>query len=161
MLPDEPAPSQNPYQTPQGMAVSMDAGSAEGKMDGAANMLRQTKPWVRLMSVMMFIGSAFMVLGGSFVMIASVAGPTVGVTTVVGIVYVAMAFIYIVPAVYLWKYAARIDTFVRQRTAGTLTSALEAQKSFWRFVGIAMLVILGIYVGIFVFAIIAGVASSM
>jgi hypothetical protein len=116
-------------------------------------MLQQTKPWVRFISVMMFIGSAFMVLGG--VMMAAGGGMfgvggSIGI--VMGAVYIGMAACYVIPAVFLWNYADRITAFIRQRSAFTLGAALESQKSFWKFVGIMMVLALCIYVGLFFFA---------
>ena len=132
--------SDNPYQATQFMAVSSDGGGADPKLDRAVSMLHQTKPWVRFISVMMFIGSAFMVLGGLFMMVGSATGAFAGggFSAVLGGVYIAMALFYIIPAVFLWKYADRIALFVRERSTGALASALEAQKSFWKFVGIMM-----------------------
>ena len=155
--------SDNPYQTPQVIAGSIDAGGADPKLERAVSMLRQTKPWVRFISVMMFIGSAFMVLGGLIMMISGAAGvgPAAGVGAVIGVVYIVMALFYIIPAVFLWRYADRIALFVQERSTGALASALEAQKSFWKFVGILMLVVMAIYAVIIVFTILAFVLRSM
>ena len=72
-----------------------------------------------------------------------------------------MALIYIFPAVFLWKYADRIAVFMRERSTGALASALEAQKSFWKFVGILTAVVLAIYAAIFVVAIWGVVAVDL
>ncbi len=72
-----------------------------------------------------------------------------------------MALIYIVPAIYLWRYADRIALFIQERSTGTLASALEAQKSFWKFVGILMLVVVAMYAVGIIIAIVVGAAGSM
>ncbi len=143
------SPDINPYQAPQITTSASgfdDVGDADPSLDRAANMLRQTKPWVRFVSVMLFIGAALMVLLGLVLVIGGMANampmPFGGM---LGLIYIAMACLYVVPGVFLWAYANRIRVFLDQRTPGTLASALESQKSFWRFVGISLLVIMCLY----------------
>ena len=163
--------SENPYETPQ--AAIMDAGApaiADPELTQAASMLRQTKPWVRFISVLMFICSGFMILGGLFMLVGGAAmtgaggNPgmaAAGFGAVVGGIYIAMALLYIVPAIFLWRYADQIARFDRDRSSGRLATALEAQKSFWKFVGIAALIMLAVYFVAIGIAIVGGVASSM
>ena len=156
--------SDNPYQATKLTEFSSPAGEADPTLDRAVSMLSQTKPWVRFISVMMFLGCGFMVLGGVGLIIGSAAGGfgMPGVTGfIIGGVYIVMALFYIVPAIFLWMYADRIKLFVQERSTGTLASALEAQKSFWKFVGIIMLIVIAIYAVIFVFALVGGVVASM
>ena len=143
-------------------------GAAGPQLDGAAEMLRQTRPWVRLVSILMFVGAAFMVLGGGFMMLGGAAtgigelGPAAGVPVMVmGVIYIAMALLYIVPATYLWQYASRSQEFDLQRSASALTSALQAQKSFWKFFGICIVIYLVLVIGVIGIAIFAGLAGSM
>ncbi len=116
-------------------------------------MLRQTKPWVRFISVLMFIGAAFVVIAGIGILISGgrMVGVQGGFGPLIGGIYFVMAILYIVPGIFLWKYADGIRNFLEEKSAGALTTALEAQKSFWRFVGIVALVILIIYGFIFLF----------
>ena len=151
----------NPYASPQITTMASDPGRGEPALDGAAEMLRQTKPWVRFISVMLFLGAAFIALAGLFVMGGGISEAMPGgIGAFLGFIYIAMAFLYIVPAVFLWMYADRIGVFLRDRSPGRLASALAAQKSFWRFVGIAMLVILCLYGLMFVLGIVFAVGSS-
>lgn len=76
-----------------------------------------------------------------------------------GFIYIVMAIVYIIPAVFLWMYADRIGGYLRQKSSGALASALEAQKSFWKFTGILTLIVLCLYAIIFFFAVFAGVAA--
>jgi hypothetical protein len=147
----------NPYRSAESIGVSNDVGGADANLYGAVNMLSQTKPWVRFISVVMFIGSAFMILAGVVMMAAPMAaGGAFSVWTIIfGVVYIAMAVFYIMPAVFLWRYADRIAMFVQEGTAGSLASALESQKSFWKFVGILTMVIMAVYAVAIVFTIVA------
>jgi hypothetical protein len=150
--------SSNPYQTPSFSADKASVADSDLKLDRKAEMLRQTKPWVRFMSVMMLIGSVFMVLGGIVLMVSSAAGAFPGrIGALVGGMYIGMALLYIVPAIFLWMYASRIAVFLGDRSTSALASALESQKSFWKFVGIVMLIIICLYGAVIVFSIIMGV----
>ena len=144
----------NPYQAPQIATEASDIGGLDPSLDGAADMLRQTKPWVRFISVMFFIGAALCALGGLGVIVAGMVGGMAGGTAssraglflaFLGFVYILMAILYIAPGVFLWKYADRIGIFLRQQTPGRLASALGAQKSFWKFIGILTLVFICLY----------------
>ena len=62
------------------------------------------------------------------------------------VVFMLLAPVYIITAVFLKRYADRIESFVQERSLGTLAFALEAQKSYWKFSGIITLVSLAIAV---------------
>ena len=144
--------SDNPFRSPQ--TIDSSKGEAAPKLDGAVKMLQQTRPWVRSISVLMFFGSALMIFGGVFMMLGS-AGDRVGdrgLGVGIGLFYFIMSLFYIAPAWMLWNYAQRIARFERERTTDSLAAALEAQKSFWMFVGIVMLIGVLIYVGVMVWA---------
>lgn len=142
--------SNNPYQTPNEFVdPASPTGGSDDRLDLSINMLRETRPWVRCVSVVMFLGSGFMVFGGIAAMFSFVGA--------FGLLYVALAGLYIVPAIFLWRFAERINVALRERSAYALGSALEAQKSFWKFVGITMLIILGLYGVLFV----VGMATTM
>ena len=114
-----------------------------------ARSLEKTRPWVRLMSVLAFIAVGLMALVGLFGGIASVAtaDPTM---IILLIVYPLCALLYLFPAIYLWRYADRINDFVRDRSTGSLQSALDAQRSFWKFAGIMVIIsfVLGIIMAV-------------
>ncbi len=122
------------------------------------DLLRQTRPWVRFMSVMSFIGSGFMLIFGVAVMVIGSLGPSGKdlPTPALGLVYVPLAFLYVYPGVKLWSYASAIEKLTLSRAVDDLDGALGQQKSFWRFVGIMALVVMGLYaVGIVVAVVVA------
>jgi hypothetical protein len=131
------------------------------------NHLRRAKPWVRFISVMTFIGAAFMMLGGLFITLmgSSIPGfseagiPYVG--GALGIVYLLLALLYLFPGLFLWRYANAIDSLLRNQQSVALEEAMKHQTSFWRFVGIMMAVILVIYLLIFLGAIVFGALGAM
>ncbi len=130
--------------------------------------LRQTKPWVRLVSILMFIGAGFLVLAGVAAMFLGTAGSMMGggrrasvgvgaIGMVLGLVYLALAALYIFPAIFLSRYASRIGDLTRSGRSVDLEAALAAQRSFWRFMGIAILIGIGVYL----IAIVVAVAGAI
>jgi hypothetical protein len=117
-------------------------------------LLRQTKPWARLMSVLMFIGAGFLILGGLIQLLGlmMLGGATrgAGVVAVIGmvgpLVNFALGILYLAPAIFLGRYATRIGNLVRMNRQADLEGALESQKSFWKFTGIVTLVMIGLIV---------------
>ena len=155
--PTQPAPlpvSVLGYHTPSGVLASA----------RCLEMLRQTKPWVRLMSVVTFIIAGLFLVGGcvmGIVLGAATSGRGGGgpPAAVLIIVYVALGCLYFAPGLYLSRYASHIGTLLRSNDPRYLENALQAQKSFWKFVGILTAVVLCIYGAIFLFALgISGLA---
>lgn len=124
---------------------------------GIIQILRRTQPWVNLVSIFGFICVGLMALlaGVSWVGIASDRVEQIPVAAL--LVYPVLLVLYFVPSFYLFKYGRRIKTFVAQGHTVQLEAALEAQRAFWRFVGIIVVVSAGLTALVIVFAMIAGI----
>lgn len=130
----------NPYAAPQtdstatpGMWPMPEAGLVTAEV---LRSMRETRPWVRFLAVMGFIGSGLAVLGGLGMM------TTVGW---MGLIYLLMAALYFFPSLYLHRYAGSISALVANPMTVTLEDALRHQKSFWRLTGIMTLCFLVLY----------------
>jgi Family of unknown function (DUF5362) len=138
---------------------------------GMIESLRQTKPWVRLMSILGFVGAGFMVLLGLFMILAGVVGGTMSRSMggalggapmlFMGVLYLLLAALYVYPSLLLFRYASAIGRALGGETVSGVEDALEAQKSFWKFLGITALIVLVLYAVLFVVLIVAGVFSAM
>lgn len=141
------SPSENPYQSPAGGEIaSPPPETSSPKVTARAiEFLRQTRPWVRFLSVVGYVCAVFMMIaglvGGGLGLVAGGGGSR----TAVLLVYIPMSLLYIVPSMYLWRYADRIKDLQLSQHVVDMESALEAQKSFWRFMGITVLVVLILY----------------
>lgn len=154
-----------------GQADPMAVGGAESSVTAALyESMRGTKPWVRFLAVLGFIGSGLMVLGGFFMLIGGglmavsdkQAMPFAGFPVVIALVYLVMGAIYLYPAVRLWAYGTRIGEMLASQSMHDLEAAIESQRRFWRVVGIYVIVLIGIYVlaiaGVVLVAIVGAVA---
>jgi len=113
--------------------------------------LKATRPWVKFIAIVWFVGVAFMVVFGLAMITGMYTGFSMpGFPTLLGRVfgafYIVMALVYVMPALYLYRYAKAIAGF---QTASVMTSfenVLKQQKSFWKYFGIFIIVVLVLYV---------------
>jgi hypothetical protein len=157
--------STDPYASPATPAYSSSP-SDSAVSAGALQQLAGTKPWVRFISVLMFVGAGLMVLGGIAMMFAGAAifknSPNPApLGAIVGIVYLVFAILYIYPALKLWNYASGIAILLASGSVMDLEGALNQQRSFWKFIGVMMLAVLVLYALIAVIGIIGTVFMSM
>lgn len=142
----------DPYSSPASHVQAPSYSSQGAVSQGVLAQLAGTKPWVRLMAVLTFIGAGLMLLGalgmgaaGILGGIGDQGGKGVGVLAGMAIGYAFFAFIYIYPAVKLWKYASHIGTLLSSGSMLDLEAALSQQRSFWKFLGIMVIVIFILY----------------
>mgnify|MGYP000961459785 CR=1 FL=1 len=146
----EPAPDARPAM-PGEVALS----------DRGRKFLSQTRPWVRFMSVMIFAGAVFMILGGVMVAVVGLSRNTVpdggfaglpfGNFLYLGLLYVALALLYVGPGVCLSRFAAAIKKLEAAPASEALEKVLKSQRSFWRYVGILAVVSLVVLASLLAF----------
>lgn len=127
----------NPYQSPATPVVPMESQpDGTSRLYEAAQMLAQTRPWVRFLSVLGFIVFGCMLIG--LTAIAAAGFQAVGMFTGQWIVIAigGTALAYLVPSILLWKYANGISRYLDEQTPTTLAAAMATQKAFWKYLGI-------------------------
>lgn len=135
------SPIANPYGNSQ--ALSTDAVSP-----GIIAQLAGTKPWVRFMSVLLWIAGGFMLLyivvalvGAAF-LAGSGKSELQGLAGFVGIgavFYGFFTFMIIYPAIKLWKYGTKISNAVASLSQSDVVEALAEQRRYWKFQGILVI----------------------
>ena len=124
--------------------------------------LKATRPWVKFIAIVWFVGVAFMVLFGAAMITGiyrgfSMPGMPAFFGTVLGIFYIVMALVYVMPALHLYRYAKAIAGVQSAATMAGFEDALKQQRSFWKYFGIFIIVVLALYV-LFIFGfMIAGI----
>jgi hypothetical protein len=158
----------NPYAT-GAPSYSTPVYTSHGAVDPQViQVLQNTKPWVRLCSVIGFICTGFLLLfalvmlfGGAVMTTQNAAMPFAGFQFILGFIYAAMGILYLFPSIKLWRYGSAILRLLSTRSNADLVDALDQQRSFWKFVGIMILITLALYaVGIVIGIAFAAVAAS-
>lgn len=134
-MPDEYGTHESPSDS-----VANGPGSPGPSLAGVSGSLSRTRPWVRLLAVLGFltVGLTIVIaLGiGVFGMVSGYAEALVPM-----VVYPLIGLLYVFPSLYLWQYSQRIADFVAaEQRLDHLEQALEAQRKFWKFVGILAVV---------------------
>ena len=135
------------------------------ELSGAViEQLRRTKGWSRFLGIVGFISCGFIVLAAIAIafkgsVMGSAMGESKGFGVLMSVFYLVIAASYFYPSLKLSQYASRIGKLVQQPTEENLVSALDAQRVFWKFVGIFMMVTLIIYALVFIGLIIFGAAT--
>ena len=130
------------------------------------NSLNATRPWVKFLAILGFVFTGLAVLGGLGMMAAFSAMPAnKGMPgffgPVLGIIYLLMGvFMYLIPCIYLLRYGQAIDGIPSTGQAA-LETALEKQKSFWKYMGILAIVMIVLYVVLILVVIAAAIFGAL
>lgn len=157
----------NPYSSPSANVYGTSSGGA-AVSPGTIAQLAGTKPWVRFMSVLMWLG-ALCVIGGIIIMLVAssagmaqmggIGGAEAGMLVGMMISYGFMALLMIYPASKMWKYANSIDRLIASHSVADLDAALTEQRRYWKFNGI--IVIIGICFALIGFIAAIAMGASM
>jgi hypothetical protein len=131
--------------------------------ENALGYLNATRPWVKFLSIVGFVFIGLMILFGLFMTFAFSALPRQPGTPAIfgpvfGILYLVMAFVYLMPCLFMLRYAKAIAA-IPAAGQSAFDDALKNQKSFWKFMGILMLVVLCFYALFIVIGIFAAFAA--
>jgi hypothetical protein len=144
--------SNNPYQTP----VNQSPLSNSELDSGVRDMMRSMGAWQFFMAILGFIvsGITLLVFVAQLLFGARAGGPQ-AIAALVGLVTVGALVIlfYVIPAYLLFKAARKLSEFSRTGE-GSTREIIQTQHAFWRYVGIAVAIILVIYAGILLFALV-------
>ena len=138
----------NPFQAPV-QSTSTEQSFGEHASEETVLLLQQTRPWTLTVGILMIIVAVFMVLGSVGIIVAAFFG---GNPAMIGAsaLYLFLAAMYVIPALLLIKYSRQASDYIASPDVARLNLALRTQKSFWKFCGIAALLIIVLYVVIFV-----------
>lgn len=141
---------ENPFAPPSANLVSRDSfGPDHGVAPGVISGLARTKGWVRLagtLLLLLFILQTISVVLMALGMGAMGSSPLlIGAPWVVAGVGEVFAFLLVLwPGLRLLRYSRAIALLVEKRTAAELEEALDAQRGFWKHVGIVTVIYIGV-----------------
>ena len=166
------AASYNPYEAPGTSGYGMPQQAANGTLTPLmVEHMRGARPWVRLLSILCFIGAGFMVLAAGMMFLSGLLGIAVAgkrgmgaeafIGPLGGVMYFFMAGFYAVPGMLMHRFANAIDSFVTMPSSSSLEDALDKNRSYWKVCGIMALVMIGFCVLMFFGALVLGVAAGL
>jgi len=120
--------------------------------------LKSSARWASFLSIVGFIGIAFMFLGGIFSLtmssfLSDFSDFSKVNMTGIGITYLIMAFFYIFPTYYLFQFGDKMKTALKNHIQSDLDDSLKRLKSMFKFIGIMSIIAICLCIGSLVFAI--------
>ncbi len=116
------------------------------------NYLSEAARWSRFLAIIGFIYCGFMVIFGLFFSTVMRMMPTVGdagISTVgnafLGVFIIVISLVMFFPALYLWNFSSKIRKAFNNNDQPLLTESLKNLKSFFKFYGIILIVVLSFY----------------
>jgi hypothetical protein len=143
----------NPYSPPGAEAYASTTDPRYGMTEagvvpqGAIERLRETRPWVMFLSILAFIATAFIVMMAFFVGAMGLVADhgQNRAMALLALVYLPIGLVYVYPGIKLWTFGSAIGRLMRTRSTVDLEAALGEQKSFWKYCGIAVIVMFALY----------------
>ena len=138
--------------------------------ESAKGFLKEATKWAYFLSILGYIGIAFIVLaavfaGALFAFIGNLSremnnfGAMGG--SFVSAFYLMIATFYFFPVYYLNKFASNAKIALRDNDSKSLAASFEYLKSHYKFIGIMALIILCLYALIMVFVVIAAITVGL
>lgn len=125
--------------------------------------LKETAKWAKFLSILGFIFSGLIAIAAFFIgtiystILKTTATGIAGVTGLVTSIYLVMAVVSFVFALYLYKFATKMQVALNNNDQDNLNFSFKNLKSYYRLAGILTL----IYLGFFVLAILIGLIALM
>lgn len=130
--------------------------------------LRTAGKWGRFIAIVTLVSIGLMVLvmlffGGTLLATASpeMAGLGAVGTTMILLIYGAMFALYIYPTVMLYKFSTNVIRAADSGNAVAASDAFASLKRMFKFMGILIAIVLGLYALMFVFMLIGGAAAMV
>jgi len=123
--------------------------------------LQETAKWTKFISIVGFIFVGIMVLGSLFMGFAGL-GASAGMPfppILFSLVYLVFALIALIPLLYLYRFSSNMQAALNINDQLALTESFKNLKSFFKFYGIYLAVILCLYGLMLMVGVIAGVGS--
>jgi len=131
----------------------------------AVSFLATIAKWTKFLSILGFIMTGFLITAGiavslflsSFGNHMENTGPmSVFNSSYIGLIYIVIAVIYILPVIYMNNFSNGTTRAVRSGSTERLTYALLNLKRLFQFIGILTIVVLVIYLIVIIAIVVAG-----
>jgi hypothetical protein len=124
----------------------------------ALNSLKETRKWTNFLAILGFIFIGFLLIFA--VVIAGASTVAIPKTAFVSgfslIILIILAIVYFFPIYYLLRFSAFAKQAINNLDSGSLTEALKYLRFHYRYMGILVIVVLGIYILAFLTMLLSG-----
>ena len=116
----------------------------------AKSYLKETAKWAFFLSIVGFVGIAFLVIFALFATtifggIPQTAEIPFDLGKFIAILYLILAAIYLFPVYYLMQFANKMKAALSLKEDEILTASFEMLKSHYKFLGVFTIIILSLY----------------
>jgi len=134
-----------------------------------SNLVEAAK-WAKFIAIIGFIGTGFMVVVGLFFgtimgMVSRLEGTETAALppffgAIIAVVYILLAFLYFFPIKYLYDFSSKVKRAVELTDQDLFSEAIFKLKSHYKYIGILMIVMIGLYIVGIIISVIAGIAAA-
>ena len=151
------------------MDINATLGGEENKIEltkSSLYYLKETRKWTKFLSILgfVFIGLMIIVSISFGSLMSNFAGEGVEPpfpSFAMFIIYLIIGAIYFFPVFYLFKFTSHIKSGLERRSSEQFNNAFKYLKSHFEFVGVLVIIGLGIYALVFLGLIIGGAISLL
>jgi hypothetical protein len=118
----------------------------------AIDYLTETSKWTKFLSIVGFVFTGLVVLMGvfagslmSFLPTGPMGNMSQGMGALFGGIYILMGLLYFFPSWYLFKFSQKLQLALATSNDEELNTAFSNQKSFYKFYGIFVIIMIGLY----------------
>jgi hypothetical protein len=135
--------------------------------DNAKTYVLETAKWAKFLSIVGFVITGFIVIGALFAgsilafLKESNSGHMGVPAAAITFVYLLLAAVYFLPCWYLYKAAVFLKSALATNNSTDLAAGLGKVNSYFKFMGILTLLVLGMYALILVFALVGGGIAAL
>jgi len=136
------------------------------------SLFLETAKWAKFLAIIGFIGMGIMVVAGFFMgALMSSFGSTTDFSSssnpfgMIGgaffvILYLIIGLIYYFPIKYLYDFSTKVKKAFEIQDQMLFNEAISKLKAHYKYIGILMIIILSLYILMFVFTLIGGIAAA-
>lgn len=142
--------NEDPYRPPQELPVTDAWNDSSPQLPGEApaltvEHLRRTRPWVKFCSLAGYITSGFILLIAAITIRKMLGNFPLLTIILLGSFYLVLAVLFVIPSLRLSRYERSITHLEVSQRIEDLEQALADQCTFWKQMGIMILILMIIY----------------
>jgi hypothetical protein len=118
----------------------------------SVNYLTQAGKWAKFIAIVGFIFCILFVIIGLFAgtLISSSLGSLGAGASAIGagaiaVIYIVIALLYVLPCIFLFRFGSKVQAAVRSNDLHAMNTSLKNLKSFFKYIGILVIIVLSIY----------------